>query len=322
MIAGILAGLLAAFFQSLSYLATRHFVQRRVEGGGGGSRSLLILAHVWMGLASLAALPLLWPASGMPPLASYAQPLVLTAGFYLSGQVGLMLALRYAEPSRISPMLAFKIVILAGMASVFPAAAGAAPSGPTPLQWVAIVLCVGGAVILNYSGGKTHPRAAAGVIIACVSYSLSDWNIKLLVDALAAGFPGDAADPWRYVRLSSLATFLTYALCGVVAVAALPAAGNLRRGRDWLGATPFAAAWLTAMLFLFACFGLVGVVLGNILQSTRGLMSVVMASLLITWGHHHIEQRQGRGVLVRRLVAAGLMTAAVTLYVLERARVM
>src|SRR5258706_187295 len=58
MIAGIATGLTAAFCQSLTYLAARHYVQRRVgEGESGASRELLVLSHVWMALFALLLLP-------------------------------------------------------------------------------------------------------------------------------------------------------------------------------------------------------------------------------------------------------------------------
>jgi hypothetical protein len=66
--AGIGFGLGAAFCQSLSYLATRHFVHPR----GGGTRQLLVLAHVLMGVVSGLLLPWVWPQQSIP----WAQPAI------------------------------------------------------------------------------------------------------------------------------------------------------------------------------------------------------------------------------------------------------
>ncbi len=299
MVAGVILGLSAAFCQALCYLATRWFVQRR----GGGSRKLLVLAHLWMGAVSVVLLPAVWPAGGIGNWGAVVQAMVLTSVFYLAGQLGLVIALKHAEASRISPMLAFKLVVLAGLATAWPATAGGGVAG---WQWVAVVLCIGAGLLLNQMGGANHPKAVVGLVLACVTYALSDWNIKRLINAL-----GDLG-PWR---TPVLAVFMTYAFCGVCAVGFLPWLGS-RKWADWVDAVPFGAAWLGAMLFLFGCFALVGVVLGNILQSTRGIMSVLLAGLLVRWGHHHIEGKLPRGVFWRRLGAAVLMLLAMALYVM------
>lgn len=292
-ILGIALGLLAAVCQSLSYLATRHYVGPRA----GGSRQLLVQSHVVMGVISAFFLPWVWPGQ-LPPWQGVLTPLVATAFWYLAGQMGLMICLRYAEPSRVSPMLAFKLIVLALLTLWL---------RHTPLtmfQWLAIGLCLVGAVGLNYTGGANHPLAALALIATCICYSLSDWNIELLVKSMGS------LPLWR---ASIFAALLAYLLCGLIAAAFLPWLGSWQR-KDWLDATPFALAWLGAMLFLFACFALVGVVYGNILQSTRGLMSVVMGSMLAGAGLLHFEKAAAPGVFGRRLAAAGLMLAAVVLY--------
>lgn len=294
---GILLGLGAAFWQSLSYLATRQYVQRR----GGGSRTLLALSHVLMGCACGAALPWAWPAT-QQAWSALLPPLAAVSIFYAGGQLCLMLALRHTEASRVSPMLAFKVVILAAL-TVF-----LGHKILSPLQWIAVGTCVGGAMALHYSGGRTSRRALLAIILACVFYSLSDWNITLLVSRVQ-GVPRWQAFIWS--------TLICYSLCGVLAVGLLPWFGS-RRAVDWAEAIPFAFTWLAAMFMLFACFGLVGVLYGNILQSTRGIMSVLMGGALSRWGLIHLEQARPRRVWVRRLAAAALMTAAVVLYAVER----
>jgi len=297
---GVVFGLMAAFCQSLSYLATRHFIAVR----NGGSRQLLVLSHIIMGIAAAAVLPWIWPAD-LPSWRVYAEPLVSVSIFYLLGQMALLVALRYAEPSRISPMLAFKVVILATMTVVL---SGAVISS---LQWLAIVLCLVGVVTLNYTGGANHPRAAIAVGLACLLYSVSDWNIIRLVNAAAASHPDWRSFTW--------ATLTCYVVCALIAACFLPWLGS-RKPKDWIDAGPFAGTWLAAMLFLFACFGLEGVVYGNILQSTRGIISVLLGAILAAIGMLHLETASGHGVFFRRMVAAVLMLGAVVLYGREKER--
>ena len=321
LIAGIATGLAAALFQSLSYLATRHYTHQRiaipnasVAPGPGDSRQLLVLAHTWMGLLALILLPFVWPAAGID-WSAIARPLLATGLFYLLGQMGLMLALKHAEPSRVSPLLGFKIVVLALMATLLPqpalpGATTAAASSLTLLQWLAVILCTVAAISLNFSGVALRRRAILAILFACFTYSFSDWNIRLLVTALAR-------DPaLTTLHASILGACLTYVLTGLVAVAFLPRLGS-RQWSNWRAATPFAASWFAGMMCLYTSFALIGVVFGNILQSTRGLMSILMASLLIRLGHRHLEPHTAGHVLLRRLASGTLMFAAVVLYVLK-----
>jgi hypothetical protein len=298
---GVLCGLAAALCQSLAYLATRHFVHPR---GGGGNRQLLVLAHFLMGLASVAILPLIWPAAELrPALRVYAVPMVVSTLCYLLGQIGLLMTLRYAEPSRVSPMLAFKLIVLVGMTLLL------TNRSVSPLQWLAVGLCLAGALSLNYTGGTNHPKAMVGLVVACIAYSISDWNIGLLVRS----FDPVKMPVWQVYAFSVLGC---YTFAGVLSAMLLPVYGSKRR-RDWLDAAPFAVIWLLAMLFLFASFGAVGVVYGNILQSTRGIISVLLGSLLAGAGLLHFEKAAAPGVFVRRFAAATLIVAAAVLYGLE-----
>jgi drug/metabolite transporter (DMT)-like permease len=294
---GVLFGLLAAFFQSLAYLATRYFVTVR----DGGSRLLLVLSHIIMGVASLAVLPWIWPAD-LPSWRLYLEPLFSVSVFYLLGQLALLVALRYADPSRISPMLAFKIVILAGMAILLHGTVISLP------QWGAIALCLVGVVMLNYTGGASHPRAAVAIVLACLLYSFSDWNIARLVHV---------ASPHPNWKTFTWATLSCYVLCGLIAAMFLPWYGS-RKPKDWIDAGPFAGMWLAAMLLLFACIGLEGVVYGNILQSTRGIISVLLGAILAATGLLHLEKAHGNGVFARRMIAAIFMLGAVVLYGWEK----
>jgi hypothetical protein len=313
MLIGIILGLCAAFCQTLSYLGTRHFVQPRAAAGEqGAAKTLLVLSHVWMGAASLILLPALWPYGRSVPWKDLADPVFFAAFYYAFGQIGLMMALRYAQPSRVSPMLAFKLVVLACLASAaphlryIPGLSGFDAAPLARLQWVAVALAVVGAMALNYTGGALHKRAGFGLVLACVAYSLSDWNIGRSVRAM-----GQMHLP--AFQQFAVPALLCYAFCGLCVVPLLPWRGS-RSKKDWVDAAPFAGAWFVAMLFLFSCFGVVGVVLGNILQSSRGLMSVVLGVVLAHLGHHHLESHTSRGVLVRRIAAAVLMLLAVILY--------
>src|SRR5271154_3212624 len=149
MILGLLAGLGAATSQSFSYLATRHYAQRRVAGA---SIQLLVLGHIWMGLFSLMLLPFIWPSASLPWLAII-WPLMSTTIFYISGQLALVTALKHAEASRVSPLMTSKLILTATLAAIFGQPVGATSAIITPLQWFAVALCIVAGISINYTGG-------------------------------------------------------------------------------------------------------------------------------------------------------------------------
>ena len=294
MLIGIILGLGAAVAQSLSYIFSRLYVMRHP----GAFLRLMVLGHLVMGALSLAMLPLL-PLDRLPHVERYIWPLVGAAGFYLLGQASLFVVLRHVEASRISPLLGLKIVMLAIITAAFLHDFAA----PSPLQWLAVGLSVLAAFALNSSGGKLPARMIGGLLLTCLTYSLSDLSIRYLVRAMSDSGTGGVF----------MAVALCYVLCGVVALAALPFAGPHQRG-DWRLAVPWAVSWLGAMLLLFGCFQAVDVVFGNILQSTRGLISIVLGAGLAGAGMVHLEKKVSRGVFWRHMAAAMLMSAAIVLY--------
>lgn len=292
-LAGVLCGLAAAFAQSLSFLLSRQFVIRQ----NNAVFRLLVLSHVIMGVASLAILPLVWTAS-VPPVGRFFWPLAGSAGFYMLGQLGLFFALRYTDASRTAPLLGLKIVVIALITvTLMRKAIG-------PQQWLAVAMSVGAAFVLHTSGRRMHWQAVAAVLATCVNYSLSDLSIVELVKAL--GGPGD----WHVLLLS---VSLSYILCGIVAAILMPWLGR-SSAAEWRYALPFSAAWYVAMIFLYACFGLIGALYGNIVQSTRGLISVIIGAALARLGMVHLERRVSRWVFLQRAAAAVLMSAAIALF--------
>jgi drug/metabolite transporter (DMT)-like permease len=239
----------------------------------------------------------------MPPFRVYYQPLLSSMFFYFTAQAALFIALRRSDASRVSPLLALKVVFLALISVIFMHEVLGLQ------QWVAILLCLAAAVTLNFTGGQLPWMTAAMVILACLGYSLSDLNIKLLVDALAGSLKQQDA-----IYFGVCACYLC---CGVVA---LPMLLWQRQGiwRDLPYAIPFSLAWLAAMVFLFTCFATVGVIYGNILQSTRGILSIGMGVILAKMNLEHLEQRVSISVTLRRVLAAGMMGAAIYLYFGEK----
>jgi hypothetical protein len=175
-----------------------------------------------------------------------------------------------------------------------------------PVQWVGVAVATAAVLLLNFSGGRLPLRATMALVIACIAYSLSDTFIRALVLAL---------EPLPVLHASIFATSISYILCGITSLPIIlftRKASAFTRGLRF--SLPFSLCWLTGMFALFTAFGSVGTVLGNILQSSRGIISILISIPAVRLGFAQIEPRVPRKVLLQRLAAALLIVAAVWLY--------
>ena len=306
---GVVSGLACAFFSAVSYLVSRHYgVLQLAEGRRNGGLRLLVLAHLIMAAICIPLAWLGWPARS-PDMRQVWPPLAASAGCYLLGQSAFFTALKRVEASRLSPLLGLKIAMLAGLVTL---GLGQALDAR---QWLAVSLCIAAAAVMQGGRGAVPAVPLALLLTCCLCFALADLGIVRLIDALQTGATA-TGEPLGRLHAGGLAMVLTYATCGVVFA---PLAPRLRphTRRDWRIAAGYSAAWLLSMAGLYVCFGLVGAVFGNILQSTRGVMSVALGAGLSHLGWHELEQKVDRATLVRRLAAAALMTAAISLYVID-----
>ena len=306
---GVVSGLAAAFFSAVSYLVSRHYgLGQRAMGRKSAALRLLAVSHLLMAAVCIPFTWAAWPASP-PPVRLFALPLTLSVGLYLLGQASLFAALKRVEASRMAPLLGLKIVMLAVIVSFV------LGHVLDTRQWLAVALSVAAAVMLQAGRGAVPAGAFGFVLSCCLCFAISDIFILRLIDGLQAGAIGSSEVISR-LHAGGLAMALTYGLCGLLFVPLVVALRPYTRA-DWVAAAQYASAWLLSMVGLYCCFGLVGVVFGNILQSTRGVMSVAIGAALAHLGSHELEQRVDRVTLLRRLAAALLMTAAIALYVID-----
>lgn len=289
---GIGAGLVAALAQTASYFLSRRFMQQVP----GGVLPLLATSHLLMGAASVGILLFFLPAvRGLS--ADCLGPLAGAAGFYLIGQAAMFWTIRRLESSRLAPLLGLKILVLALITSLF------FHELLGVQRWLAVLGSVGAAFLLNEAGGRIPAAAVGGLLVTITGYCISDIQIVRLVQRLpaAGGFA------------PLLGVALDYLVCGIVAVPLFVLTRPVSL-RVWRYAWPYAAAWFIGMVFLFICFAALGVVFGNIIQATRGVMSIVVGGLIAHHGFLHLESRIPRHVFWRRVAAALLMLAAIALY--------
>ena len=306
---GVVSGLAAAFFSAVSYLVSRHYgLGQRALGRRSSALRLLAVSHLLM---AAVCIPLIWAAwpTASPPVRLFAVPLAASVGFYLLGQSSLFAALKRVEASRLAPLLGLKIVMLAVIVSFV------LGHVLDTRQWVAVSLCVAAAAMLQAGRGAVPAGAFGFVLSCCLCFAISDIFILRLIVGLQSGAI-ESSEVISRLHAGGLAMALTYGVCGVLFLPLVVALRPYTR-TDWAAGAQYATAWLVSMLGLYCCFGLVGVVFGNILQSTRGVMSVAIGAALAHLGWHELEQRVDRATLLRRLAAALLMTAAIALYVID-----
>lgn len=317
MLLGILLGLLAALGSSLAYLASRRFTVRHAgheheQPQWRGPLRLMVTAHAMLAVVCGVGYLVLMPRGEQAQPADWSWAIVTSifvAVFYLTANTLLFFALRRTEASRIAPLLGFKVVLLA-LATQF--ILGEALVGQ---QWVAVVLATIAAVMLGSSGGRLPITVALLAFATCAGFVGSDVFISEMWPAwLPAGITEEAATDGQRVRASMTGMALVYIWCGLIAFALLPIAKPWKK-EHWKGSAPYAACWLIAMVCLFSAFALVGIVLGNILQATRGLMSILIGVAVVKLGHHHIESHASLKVIIQRGIAAALMIGAIALYV-------
>jgi len=293
MITGICFGIFAAFFQSCSYLFSKRYVARFEQSSIG----LLICSHIIMAVFSLALVPFVWPKE-MPAVSHFALPLAGCVVFYLLGQVFLFWSLKNADASRISPLLGLKILMLAAFSIVF------TNQHFHVLQWAAIAAGVSAAYLLGMLGREMTAKNWMWLLLTCLCYSISDLNIKAMIGRFGT-IP--------LFHASVLCACLSYFFCGVAACALLPffPASSVSK---WKASFPFALFWFIGILALFVCFGSIGVVFGNIVQSTRGVISIAIGSYVSFKGYEHLEEKVPGKVVFLRLLAGTLMIIAIALF--------
>jgi drug/metabolite transporter (DMT)-like permease len=247
---------------------------------------------------SVPVLVVVW-GPDVPRVAAFILPLLGTAGFYLVGQAALFAMMRLTSASRVAPLLGAKILVLS-LVTAF--CMGQPLSGP---QWAAIAMCLCAVLLLNTTGGMVPVKAVAWLLVACSGYSLSDINIERLVTAL---------QPVSLVRASVIGACLSSLVCGTAAALYMVLTRTPLRLEECRDALPFSVFWFIGTFFLFASFASIGPLFGNLLQSTRGIMSIVMGAGLARLGCLAVEQRVTRTTFLLRIAGAMLMCAAILLF--------
>jgi drug/metabolite transporter (DMT)-like permease len=293
---GILSGLAAACCFSLAYLFSRLFYEKSDKN----PLHLLAISQLQMGIFALLLFPFVW--SDVPLSFGLILPLVGVAFFAMLGQISFFFTLQHAHPSQITPLLALKIVILAFASIVF------LQKNISLLQWVSIGMCFGATFLLHFSGGPIPVKVLIGVLVTCIGYALGDVFVTMLITHL------DMIGATNPALLGTCFVYATLGIFGLILAAFMWK--DIQTFPVWKFALYFSIIFFVADIFLFTTFKLVGPVFGNILQSTRGILSIILAKIVAKKGMFYLEEEVGRAVMFRRLLAAFLFSVAIALYVI------
>lgn len=292
MITGIASGLISAFLQSGSYVFSRWYINRHKS-----PFELLIFSQLAMGIFGVLTLPavLVFTQFPLTPL-FWGMELICVAAF-MAGQFGFFQSLKLLEASRLSSLLGLKIIVLALICLTV-------MRQPLHLlQWLAIVLCAVGAVGMNFTGGPITLRACLFLAFTLVMYAICDILEAELIWRMPAGSP---------IVNSTAVAALTYLLLGITALPFLAKTDwNAAKCRD---ALPYAGSWYAAMILIYLCYSTLGPVYGNIIQASRGILSVLIGVWLLHLGFKDLEPRVDRKAWMRRFLMAIVMIVAMVLY--------
>ena len=257
----------------------------------------LVLSHFTIAIFS-AVLLLCVGEFSLPEGYGWLLYLIGGAVAYFGGQLSLIQALKKADPSRVSALLGLKVPVLAlvsflAMGSVY-----------HYLQWVAIIMVLASAFFLSRAGGRLAKKDLMWIFLATLGYSISDIGATGLVKA----FINEGA-----VRGPIIAVCFCYLLCGMITVVFI-LRDQAPSKRDIVQVLPYSITWFSSFLFLFASFASVGFVVGNIAQSSRGIISIILGLIITAVGLTKLEEKISNSVFLKRLMAGLVMLFAIGVF--------
>jgi len=281
---GILASFIGATLQAINYLLTQDAQYRyKIRG-----LHLLIGSQIVLGiigflcLLSFGYLSLL-DISLLIPLLKVNLP-------YIIGQYALIKAIQESDASVASPLLALKVPALALMYMVL------FHQHFTLIQWIAMTLIISLAYFFSSLSGKIKFKPLLYITIASFSYGTSD----LFITDLSQQLPADTL-----TERALITNCINYFFCGMVS---LPIFFSMKISTKqvwqlkWVG-----LAWFVAVFFLIIGFNLSGVVGSNVVQSSRGVMAVIL-------GLYFFKETRKDPTLMKKLCGAVGMCLGITLF--------
>ncbi|MBQ4481309.1 MAG: EamA family transporter [Victivallales bacterium] len=343
---GIACGFATAILMACSYIASGWAIRRTP---GLNAPTLLANAFIWMGLACVFGMALTWRPEILHGFWPRFPPVVLSLSCYALAQILMFIAQRKIDASLLVPLLGLKLPILMLLNLMF---LGTRFTWMQVLAVVLTVLAA--FLLNRTGKGIPRSSFCLVIVACTFfSLSDMGLKLEMDLLQNELGFsPALAAIYCTYLNYltggilgGALTVFLLsrkpLRLCpdstSVDANNTLPPSGsnshppqqqfpssspqdsfpssqNLNRLRILLRSLPYGLIWIVAIIFLNICFALLGTVNGNIIQSTRGIFSILFSPILVACGLTYLEERVFWTVILRRLLAACMMAVAIYLY--------
>lgn len=261
---GLALGLFGATCQAANYALTKDAQQKYNLNG----LRLLISTHILMFAAVVLPFFLCGHVRYLNSTSLFYSICIVVP--YLGGTYFINKAIGMSDASIVSPLLTIKIPILA-MISLF-----LMHKGFNTQQIAAIVIIMSLGWYFSSLSGRIATGSLLCVGAGCLNYCLSDLAMSVL---LMPYFGSVGVDSWMEQVFMGI-TF-EYTCCGILALPFLVMGGHrfkVKISNAWQTRW-ITTSWLLNMVGIVSCFNLDGVVEGNIVQSLRSVIGVIIAYL-------------------------------------------
>ena len=298
MFTGIAAGVFSALFMSISYVFSRAFIRKYKD-----PVRLSVFSQLVMTCGGLAALFTSLFFVKIPfDNGKFYLYLFGEAATFITGQTSFFILLKKVEATRASSLLGLKLIPLAVIASLL-------GQDLSVWQWLAIVLCSLAAAGMNLTGLAMDLKSLFWLFTSVIFYALCDICLGGLMQVIEGS---------NTFMKSVAGMGVCFTTLGIIALAFVVRYKPSKR--ELFDVIPYSFCYFSSILLLLVCFCLVGVVSGNILQSGRGIISIVLGIILLRLGWEKTEGKVPLKTWIQRLVMAFLMLCAMTLYTLTHVK--
>ncbi|MCR5537023.1 MAG: hypothetical protein K6F05_06385 [Succinivibrio sp.] len=282
---GLCCGFFAAFCQALNYTFSKDCQEKY---NLHGIREL-VAVHICMFVLCIG--PFLYYQPWQYLNLHTALLLLCNVSSYLVAQYIMILVFDRQDASIVSPLMTIKTPILALIAFLF------FDKEFTPLQYTAIFAIIALGFYFSSLSGRVKPTILLVLALVCVCFSISD----LSMTALTYAVPGET------LTVVAICSVCEYVVCGLIALPLMPLCKVPLMGAyhaKWVGIT-----WLVCTLAFVVTFHVNGVVEGNIIQTLRSVIGVIIAYVFY---RRYIKDEST--FKKKMLITLGMFTAVVLYY--------
>lgn len=291
MFIGIIIGLLSAFCMSGSYIFSRAFIRKHKS-----PICIAVYSQILMGFFGIASLAISFFVAEIPLTPRFFLYVGGQVGGYVVGHTSFFMLLRYVEATRAASLIGLKIIALVLIAILM----GTTVSS---LQWLSVILCTIAAVGMNLSGGHLSFQSIFWLFLSVFGYAFTD----VCITELMLMMPGKSMLENAFGVMG-----ICYTVLGILALGGL---FKYPYKREYLReVVPYSLCYFSSIFFLMACFGLLGVVFGSIIQAGRGIISILLGIVLLHFGLEKSEPQVSARMWIRRFIMALLMLCAMIIY--------